>query len=57
MLEIDGRRGSIRFHALTLEVMAAYWVAECSQGNQQVLTLVTALRGLSTDFTTKIQPG
>ncbi|MDV3351728.1 hypothetical protein QGP82_23700 [Leptothoe sp. LEGE 181152] len=39
----QGRRGSTRFNALTLEVVTAYWVYECSKGNKQALTLVIAL--------------
>lgn len=40
---IQGKRGSIRFNALPLEVVSAYWVYECSKGNKQALSLVIAL--------------
>lgn len=40
---IQGIRGSTRFNALPLEVVAAYWVYECSKGNKQAIPLVIAM--------------
>ncbi|MEM7064617.1 MAG: hypothetical protein AAF572_15825 [Cyanobacteria bacterium P01_B01_bin.77] len=45
----QGRRGSTRFNALPLEVVATYWVYECSKGNKQALPLVIALTTESLD--------
>lgn len=45
-LEIEselGKRGGSRFNALPLEVVTAYWVNQCFQGNRQALALVMAL--------------
>ena len=39
----QGKRGSTRFNALPLSVVAAYWVWECSKGNKQALPLVMAM--------------
>jgi AraC-like DNA-binding protein len=38
-----GKRGQSRFNALPLEVVTAYWVNQCFQGNKQALALVMAL--------------
>ena len=38
-----GKRGQSRFNALPLEVVTAYWVNQCSQGNKQAIALVMAL--------------
>jgi hypothetical protein len=35
--------GQTRFNALPLDVVTAYWLYQCSQGNKQALTLVWAL--------------
>lgn len=40
---IEGQRGSPRFNALPLNVVAAYWVYECNKGNKQALPLVLAM--------------
>ncbi|MEM8806867.1 MAG: hypothetical protein AAGF01_12640 [Cyanobacteria bacterium P01_G01_bin.38] len=39
----QGQRGGTRFNALPLEVVTAYWVSQCSQGNKQALALVMSL--------------
>ena len=39
----EGQRGSPRFNALPLDVVAAYWVYECNKGNKQALPLVLAM--------------
>ena len=38
-----GRRGQSRFNALPLEIVTAYWVNQCSQGNKRAVALVMAL--------------
>ena len=40
---IQGQRGSTRFNAVPLAVVAAYWAYELSKGNQRALSLVVAL--------------
>ncbi|MGG6298124.1 hypothetical protein ACQ4M4_27335 [Leptolyngbya sp. AN02str] len=37
------KRGQTRFNALPLEVVTAYWVFQCFEGNRQALALVMAL--------------
>ncbi|MEL6137702.1 MAG: hypothetical protein AAFR42_09885 [Cyanobacteria bacterium J06628_6] len=36
-------RGQSRINALPLEVISAYWIWQCSQGNKQAIPLVIAL--------------
>ena len=36
-------RGQTRINALPLEVVVAYWVSQCSQGNKQAIALVMAM--------------
>lgn len=38
-----GKRGQTRFNALSLEVVTAYWIHQCFQGNKQALGLVMGL--------------
>jgi hypothetical protein len=38
-----GQRGGSRINALPLEIVAAYWVHQCSQGNRQAVALVMAI--------------
>ena len=38
-----GKRGQSRFNALPLEIVTAYWVDQCSQGNKSAIALVMAL--------------
>ncbi|NET34443.1 MAG: hypothetical protein F6K19_20865 [Cyanothece sp. SIO1E1] len=38
-----GTPGQSRFNALPLEIVTAYWVSQCFQGNRQALALVMAL--------------
>ncbi|MEO0533281.1 MAG: hypothetical protein AAF215_05385 [Cyanobacteria bacterium P01_A01_bin.123] len=39
----DQSRGQTRINALPLEVVAAYWVSQCSQGNRPAIALVMAM--------------
>lgn len=39
----DRLRGQTRINALPLEVVAAYWVSQCGQGNKQAIALVMAM--------------
>lgn len=38
-----GKRGGTRINALPLEVVGAYWISQCFQGNKAALALVIAL--------------
>ena len=38
-----GKRGQSRFNALPLEIVTAYWINQCFQGNKSALALVMAL--------------
>lgn len=45
-IEVDSPgqgRGQTRINALPLEVVTAFWVAQCSQGNKSAIALVMAL--------------
>ena len=39
----EGKRGQSRINALPLEVVTAYWIHQCSQGNKKAIALVMAL--------------